>query len=715
VTIFPIAAKVTANTGGFVTAMAAGSAGLKAFAGAAGLATGALGALAGAAAMGAAVKAATEYQAELVKLNTLVGLQTEEIEKYGAAMKDLAQETGKAPADLARAMFAITSGGARGAEAMAILEQAAKASAVGLGDMTEIGRVATAALQAFGDTGLTASKAIDVMLATVRAGNLEAEELAGSLGRVMGTAAALGIGFEDLGAFVATYTRLGVNARVATTGLNGALNMMLRPSKEARAKMEELGIPVEHLRATLAKDGLNAALMQMKAAIGDNVDSLATVIPNIRALGSILGTVGVQAEAYAQIQQEVNNSNGLVNKGFETWGDTAEATFSRFNASVKSLAISFGEVLLPPLELVINVLRPFVAVLGKLVDVTDDLFRAFARDVTAFFDNDARSESAQQALVDRLQTIQATYESQGLSLEGLKDKLAEVRAEQARYTEAAAESGTEAANYEQHVLKLGAEVRVLSKMVQEAERSQADLNAQTDAASIMTQGQIEAEEARLAAVDEIVTSLETELFVLKKGERALLNRELTTLSVTDTTRELTLEIYDEIVALEEERKALQEAERERERTEKNKQRMLRDERRDREREEESQRQATIRAAEALRDAKMAEQLREITDVSQDMAESISAGFEGIVSGSKSVADAFGDMVTDILKELQRLAIQKAITEPLFNAIFAGLGGNNNAPLTGAQVDAGVIDFGRQLNSKNIAHQSVSQWGVIIIP
>jgi chromosome segregation ATPase len=329
-------------------------------------------------------------------------------------------------------------------------------------------------------------------------------------------------------------------------------------------------------------------------------------------------------------------------------------------------------------------LRPFVAVLGKLVDVTDDLFRAFARDVTAFFDNDARSESAQQALVDRLQTIQATYESQGLSLEGLKDKLAEVRAEQARYTEAAAESGTEAANYEQHVLKLGAEVRVLSKMVQEAERSQADLNAQTDAASIMTQGQIEAEEARLAAVDEIVTSLETELFVLKKGERALLDRELTTLSVTDTTRELTLEIYDEIVALEEERKALQEAERERERTEKNKQRMLRDERRDREREEESQRQATIRAAEALRDAKMAEQLREITDVSQEMAESISAGFEGIVSGSKSVADAFGDMVTDILKELQRLAIQKAITEPLFNAIFAGLGGNNNAPLTGAQ-------------------------------
>ena len=60
-TIFPIAAKVTANTGGFVSAMAAGTAGLGAFAGASKLAAAALAILTGKA-IGEGIAAAREFQ-----------------------------------------------------------------------------------------------------------------------------------------------------------------------------------------------------------------------------------------------------------------------------------------------------------------------------------------------------------------------------------------------------------------------------------------------------------------------------------------------------------------------------------------------------------------------------------------------------------------------------------------------------------------------------
>ncbi len=379
--LFPIGAKVGADTTAFIGAMRGGVGALTAFTGAAGLASGALGVFAGAAVMGAAIQAAKEYQIELVKLNTLVGIQVEQIEEWDAAMKGLAIETGKAPADLARAMFAISSGGARGTEALELLEQSAKASAIGLGDMTAIGRTATAMLQAFGDEGLTAEKAIDVLVATVREGNLEASSLANAFSRVLGPAKSLGSSVEEIGAFMATFTRLGGSTEQAATGLLNVFNLLIKPPKDAREAMEKYGTSIEEIRETLARDGLPAALLQLNEALGDNVDALGEVIPNTRALIGFLNTAGLQGEEFARIFEDINDSLGLTNEGFETWGDTAEATFTRFSASLKVAGIAIGEALLPPLEALLRLITPLIAALGSLVDVVDDLVRFLGGDL----------------------------------------------------------------------------------------------------------------------------------------------------------------------------------------------------------------------------------------------------------------------------------------------------------------------------------------------
>lgn len=360
---FPVGAKVTGDTSGFVTAMAAGQKSLTAFAGAAGLANVAMGALAVVMGAGVAVKMAKDFQAEMLKLNTLVGISEDQIESWGDSIKSIATSTGQMPEDLARAMFAITSGGARGQQALEILEQSAKASAIGLGDMASIGKTATAMLTAFGDTGLTTEKAIDIMVATVQEGNLEAASLAGAFSRVLGPAKSLGSSVEDIGGFLATFTRLGGSTEEAATGLLNVFQLLLSPTEQTRDALTDLEVPLDDIRSAVSDGDLISGLTLLKDALGDNVDALGEVIPSSRAMIAFLNTVGLQADSYAASMNVINEATGKTSEAFLTWADSGEAAFEQFSAQLAVSGMEIGENLLPPLASLLKVMSALSEVL----------------------------------------------------------------------------------------------------------------------------------------------------------------------------------------------------------------------------------------------------------------------------------------------------------------------------------------------------------------
>src|SRR5690606_26838380 len=109
-------------------------------------------------------------------------------------------------------------------DALDIVTLSAKASAVGLGETADVAKVVSAALAAYARQGLTAARATDILLAGVQEGAAEAPEFASALGRVLGQAAQLGVTFEQVVGFVATFTRLGVSADEAVTALVGTLS-----------------------------------------------------------------------------------------------------------------------------------------------------------------------------------------------------------------------------------------------------------------------------------------------------------------------------------------------------------------------------------------------------------------------------------------------------------------------------------------------------------
>ena len=56
-----------------------------------------------------------------------------------------------------------------------------------------------------------------------------------------------------------------------------------------------------------------------------NDEALTSVFGNVRALSAVLGTAGAQGETYAAVLDNISNSTGIVDEGFENVSQTDPA------------------------------------------------------------------------------------------------------------------------------------------------------------------------------------------------------------------------------------------------------------------------------------------------------------------------------------------------------------------------------------------------------
>ena len=84
-------------------------------------------------------------------------------------------------------MFSVKSAGLETADALVVMDQSAKAAASGLGETKPIALLASAAVYSYGAAVLDGKRAVEILLATVKAGNLDAAQLATTFGRTFPT------------------------------------------------------------------------------------------------------------------------------------------------------------------------------------------------------------------------------------------------------------------------------------------------------------------------------------------------------------------------------------------------------------------------------------------------------------------------------------------------------------------------------------------------
>ena len=303
-----------------------------------------------------AFKVGAGEERSLLNLRTQLGLAAEEVESLKRPLRDISKETNRPLKELNDAIFSVRSAGLGGADAMEVLNASAKAAASGLGDTKSIALLAGGAVNTFGSDVLSGERAVEILLGTVKEGNLNAAELANTMGKGFTFVDQLGADLSEYGASIAGYTRTAQSASAATDAVAATFRALATPSSEGAKILGEIELSVADVRRAVKEDGFLATLDRLRTALGGNVVKLRQLLGEANAVGFALHATGEGAAEYEQILAGVRDTVGDVSAGFEIYANSSVAQADEATNNLR-LALS---------SLYNNVLAPLLQLFGKL-------------------------------------------------------------------------------------------------------------------------------------------------------------------------------------------------------------------------------------------------------------------------------------------------------------------------------------------------------------
>lgn len=329
------------------------------------------------------VNASGTFEEELLKVQNLVGVNEQQVSSWGDEILKLGPALGALPTELAEGLFTITSAGIRDqVGTMAALESAAKGAAIGLGEIKDIGRLTAATTQAYGEANLDAARSTEILMAIVREGNVDAASLSKTLGRTIPQAAQLGVSFEEVGAYIATFTRLGVPAEVSVTSLRAALSSIIKPTSQATNTLAEYGISMEQVRDAIADPsiGLGRVLIALTTVFGGSSEELANVIGNVRGLTGVLAVTGdAMQETYGEVKASIEGSVGAIDEAFARLEGTTIFTMKQVKAELQSMAIEVGDLVAPAFRDILVNVRAAINIFRAFAEASPEVVNQFIK------------------------------------------------------------------------------------------------------------------------------------------------------------------------------------------------------------------------------------------------------------------------------------------------------------------------------------------------
>lgn len=311
-------------------------------------------ALIGTAAIGgiaaASISSAAKYEQELSKINVLTSATDAQTAQLGKQFLELSTQIPVSASDLAAGAYKVLSSGIKDTgTALEITTNAAKAAAAGQGDIKDIISATIAVLNGYPKGAITAAQVNDILFAGVKEGNAEFNDFAGSIGKLIPVAAALGVPFDQLTASLAVLTNGGLNAEEAATGLRAILNDLAKDegSKQAQEALKAVGLTVEDLRRSIVEKGLPQAIGDLITLFKGNLAAIEPIIPNIRGMVAAYGAFSDGGKTAVGVLNSIDNSAGIVNQAFEKTRNNTANLAKIFSNELNVAFIEIGQAVLP--------------------------------------------------------------------------------------------------------------------------------------------------------------------------------------------------------------------------------------------------------------------------------------------------------------------------------------------------------------------------------
>ena len=318
--------------------------------------------------IGGAIKTATQFETRMAEVSTLIqGESTDAMNDFEDAILNMTTAIPKSADDLGAGLYQVLSAGVTdSAEAMQVLEVAAKAATAGITDTNTSVDAITTVLNAYNLAASEASLVSDVFFTTIREGKTTFPALSSAIGKVANSSALAGVSFEELGASFATLTKAGISTDETATALNRLFLSMANPTKQIAEATKAMGI--EFSAASLRAKGFKGFMQELVVALSQNEDAIFSLGLDMRAFKALAVLGGTGAEEFAEQIDNMADAEGAAKEAFEKMNETMENQWQILKNNLNKAFIEFGETTLPAVNKVLGYVNTKMALYSELAN-----------------------------------------------------------------------------------------------------------------------------------------------------------------------------------------------------------------------------------------------------------------------------------------------------------------------------------------------------------
>jgi TP901 family phage tail tape measure protein len=325
------------------------------------------------------VTQAAKFQSSMTTLLTQAGVARSQFAGLEQGVLALAGQVGFSPTSLASALYHVESSfqsvGITGPKALNLLKIAAEGAATGHANLVDVTNALDATIAA-GVGGIkNYSQAMGALNAIVGAGDMTMQDLADAMGTgLMAQGKLYGQSLQQIGGALATLGDNNIRGAKAATDLRMSWQAIQAPMKAGIPVLQALSLQSGTLAYTMTHKGLTAALQQFVDHLRASkvpVQDWGQIITDVfgKRAGTGIGVLIDQLDRLKSKLPDVQKGADSFGQAWVTQGKTIGQQWHDLLAGLQSLAISFGQLLLPPATKVVGVLAKFATFVQRHADL----------------------------------------------------------------------------------------------------------------------------------------------------------------------------------------------------------------------------------------------------------------------------------------------------------------------------------------------------------
>ena len=283
----------------------------------------------------------TALDYKLRQLNIILGYNDTELNSISQSIKEVSAQYGVAATKVADALYEINQATITGKDSLVVMKQAVQLATASNSDLTESARILASTIKAFNTSVYDSAYISGLFFQIQERGIITIEQLVENFPKLIGSASATGVSFEDLGAAISTATSSGLKANQTMTAFNSTLIKIASGNAKLDRLFQTLGD--KSAIAALRSKGLVYVLKQIQYATGGALEGITELGFDYRA--SRFVTAVTQGNALAENVAIFNNTLNTATKSQKAMEEASKSITVQFNKIRESVRNSGMSIL----------------------------------------------------------------------------------------------------------------------------------------------------------------------------------------------------------------------------------------------------------------------------------------------------------------------------------------------------------------------------------